>query len=230
MPQGRRCVACSSAGTIGGQRRGDGPRGGCRQQWSHAGAAPPLRAMYRLAWGAVQRGLADALLGYAVALWKRSRPRPLPAPPSGPDDDEDAFCGLHHRDCPCRTHPPLRPPPKVTNVPRRPALLLHWFRAVGRRAGRQAGRHSSSFCCPGARQARLPGVRHGATDIEAGAWAPVARPGQGGAGQKRAGGCEGCLPVLVGSHRAARDFSRYSGAGGGVLEHLLFAPLESVYW
>lgn len=70
--------------------------------------------MYRLAWGAVQRGLADALLGYAVALWKRSRPRLLPAPPARLDDDEDAFYGLHHRDCPCRSHPPLIRPLKVT--------------------------------------------------------------------------------------------------------------------
>lgn len=70
--------------------------------------------MYRLAWGAVQRGLTDALLGYAVALWKRSRPRLLPAPAPRLDDDEDAFCGLHHRDCPCRTHPPALHALKVT--------------------------------------------------------------------------------------------------------------------
>lgn len=110
---------CVSGGTIGAQHRADVPRGGCRQQWNHAGAAAPLRAMYRLAWGAVQRGLADALLGYAVAFWKRSRPRLLPAPPSRLEDDEDAFCGLHHRDCPCRTHPPMLPPLKVTLTQRR---------------------------------------------------------------------------------------------------------------
>ncbi|XP_069189974.1 cytohesin-1 isoform X4 [Procambarus clarkii] len=73
--------------------------------------------MYRVAWAAVQRGLAEALLGYAVAIWKRSRPRLHPRlllPPSAfeDDDDEDAFCGLHHHACPCHSHR-YSPPPKT---------------------------------------------------------------------------------------------------------------------
>ncbi|MPC71110.1 hypothetical protein E2C01_065380 [Portunus trituberculatus] len=110
-------AVCTSGNTIG-VGRVDRPPGGCSQKWRDPGAAAPLRAMYRLAWGAVQRGLTDALLGYAVALWKRSRPRLLPAPaPLSLEDDEDAFCGLHHRDCPCRGHPPPQQSLKVTPCP-----------------------------------------------------------------------------------------------------------------
>lgn len=77
--------------------------------------------MYRVAWAAVQRGLTEALLGYAVALWKRSRPRLrplrlLPPPSAAGEDDDDAFCGLHHQDCPCLEH--LHTPViKVTRPP-----------------------------------------------------------------------------------------------------------------
>lgn len=114
------CAVCSSESTIGGGGA-DGPPVGCSKKWRDPGAAAPLRAMYRLAWGAVQRGLTDALLGYAVALWKRSRPRLLPAPVPRLEDDEDAFCGLHHRDCPCRSHPPPLQSLKVTPARRLPA-------------------------------------------------------------------------------------------------------------
>ena len=107
------CAVYNNKST-GYQGRADGPSLGCREKWRDPGAAAPLRAMYRLAWGAVQRGLTDAVLGYAVALWKRSRPRLLPAPALRFEDDEDAFCGLHHRDCPCRSHPPPIHTIKVT--------------------------------------------------------------------------------------------------------------------
>lgn len=161
MTHGQGCVACVNGGTIGAQHRADVPRGGCRQQWSHAGAAAPLRAMYRLAWGAVQRGLADALLGYAVAFWKRSRPRLLPAPPSRLEDDEDAFCGLHHRDCPCRTHPPMLPPLKVTLTPRRAPNPPFTLPGGG---GTSTPLLFLVFSC--ARLARLPRSRHGTGDLE----------------------------------------------------------------